>query len=48
MHLSGAGEYINGILRDLEEVNVKADGSTNLEFLMNLSLGGWLNTMTVY
>lgn len=48
MHLSGAGEYIEGILRDLEEVDVKADGSTNLGYLMNLSLGGWLNTMTVY
>jgi hypothetical protein len=48
MHLSGAGEYIDRILRDLEEVDIKQDGSTTLEFFMNLSLGGWLPTMTVH
>lgn len=48
MQLSGAGEYIEGILQDLEEVDVKADGSTNLGYLMNLRLAGWLDTMTVY
>lgn len=44
MKLSGAGEYIENILRDIEEVDVKADGSTNLGHIMSLRLGGWLNT----
>jgi hypothetical protein len=39
MHLSRAREYINSILQDLEEVDMKADSSINLEFLINLSLG---------
>ncbi|OAL75678.1 hypothetical protein A7D00_1278 [Trichophyton violaceum] len=30
MNLSGAGEYIEKVLRDLEEINVRADGTTNL------------------
>ncbi|OJD14934.1 hypothetical protein ACJ73_09027 [Blastomyces percursus] len=47
MNLSGAGEYIEKILRDLEEVDVRADGSTNLGRVMNLRLGGWLNPPTV-
>ncbi|TPX26217.1 hypothetical protein DIZ76_011678 [Coccidioides immitis] len=48
MNLSGAGEYIENILRDLEEVDVKADGSTNLGPIMSLRLGGWFNTLTVF
>jgi hypothetical protein len=45
--LSGAGGYIDSILRDLEEVCVKADGSTNLGHIVKLRTGGWLET-TVY
>lgn len=48
MKLSGAGEYIENILRDIEEVDVKADGSTNLGHIMSLRLGGWLNTLCVF
>ncbi|EGE08746.1 hypothetical protein TEQG_08814 [Trichophyton equinum CBS 127.97] len=48
MHLSGAGEYIENVLRDLEETDVRADGSTNLERVINLRLGGWLNPSTVF
>ncbi|EFE41037.1 conserved hypothetical protein [Trichophyton verrucosum HKI 0517] len=47
MNLSGAGEYIEEVLRDLEEINVRADGSTNLGRVINLRLGGWLNSLTV-
>ncbi|OAL62626.1 hypothetical protein A7C99_5008 [Trichophyton rubrum] len=43
MNLSGAGEYIEEVLRDLEETDVRADGSTNLGRVINLQLGGWLN-----
>lgn len=40
--LSGAGDYIEKVLRDLEEMDIKADGSTNLGFIMGLRLNGWL------
>ncbi|EPE02596.1 hypothetical protein F503_06572 [Ophiostoma piceae UAMH 11346] len=43
LHLSGAGEYIDGIFRDLEERAVHADGSSALGRLVSLGLGGWLN-----
>ncbi|KGY15350.1 hypothetical protein PABG_11651 [Paracoccidioides brasiliensis Pb03] len=48
LKLSGAGEYIENILRDMEEVEVKEDGSTNLGRLMSLRLSGWLKTLTVF
>ncbi|KKZ68030.1 hypothetical protein EMCG_06240 [[Emmonsia] crescens] len=48
LKLSGAGEHIENILRDMEEVEVKEDGSTNLGRLMNLRFGGWLKTLAVY
>ncbi|OJD13375.1 hypothetical protein AJ78_06164 [Emergomyces pasteurianus Ep9510] len=48
MDLSGAGEYMEKVLRDLEEIDVRADGSTNLGRVMNLRLGGWLNPLTVF
>ena len=38
MNLSGAGEYIEKVLRDMDEVDVKADGSTNLGYMMGLRL----------
>ncbi|KAL8364610.1 hypothetical protein RB595_003751 [Gaeumannomyces hyphopodioides] len=41
LHLSGAGEYIDCILRDAEEYGVRSDGSTKLGRLVGLSLGGW-------
>ncbi|KAI2983394.1 unnamed protein product [Aspergillus niger] len=43
--ISGAGDYMESILRDIEEVTVKADGSTNLGLIMNLRLSGWLDTL---
>jgi hypothetical protein len=46
-HLSGAGDYINKILRDMDEVDVKKDGSTELGRLIGLKAGGWLDKVSV-
>ncbi|KAJ5542992.1 hypothetical protein N7535_005416 [Penicillium sp. DV-2018c] len=48
MKLSGAGEYIERVLRDMEELNVREDGSTHLGYLAGLRLGGWLDTLSVH
>ncbi|KMU83365.1 hypothetical protein CIHG_01147 [Coccidioides immitis H538.4] len=48
LKLSGAGEYIENILRDMEDVKVEEDGSTNLGRLLSLRLGGWLRTLPVF
>ncbi|CAG8139265.1 unnamed protein product [Penicillium olsonii] len=48
MKLSGAGEYIDRVLRDMEELDVREDGSTHLGYLAGLRLGGWLNTLSVH
>jgi len=47
LHLSGAGDYINKILRDMDEVDVKKDGSTELGRLVGLKAGGWLDEVSV-
>ncbi|KAJ5405891.1 hypothetical protein N7465_007175 [Penicillium sp. CMV-2018d] len=47
MKLSGAGEYIERVLRDMEELDVREDGSTHLGYLAGLQLGGWLDTLSV-
>ncbi|KAL8364626.1 hypothetical protein RB595_003762 [Gaeumannomyces hyphopodioides] len=41
LHLSGAGDYIDRVLRDAEKYGVRSDGSTELGRLVGLSLGGW-------
>lgn len=41
LHLSGAGDYIREILRDMEWNDTKGDGSTELGRLVMLRLGGW-------
>jgi len=38
LHLSGAGDYIDKILRDMEDGVVRGDGSTELGVLVNLAL----------
>ncbi|TPX23658.1 hypothetical protein DIZ76_012993 [Coccidioides immitis] len=43
LQLSGAGQYIDKILQDLEEIGTREDGSTDLGRLVNLRLGGWLD-----
>jgi hypothetical protein len=47
LNLSGAGGYIDRILRDLEEVEIKEDGSTELAPVLSLKLGGWSNGVSV-
>ncbi|KAG5288301.1 hypothetical protein I7I48_10498 [Histoplasma ohiense] len=42
LHLSGAGEYIDQILRDLGEIGVRVDGSTELGHFVKLRLDGWI------
>ena len=46
--LIGAGEYIEQVLRDLEQVTVEADGSINLGDIMKLRFDGWVNQLTVF
>lgn len=48
MNMSGAGEYIDKVLRDMEELDVREDGSTHLGYLAGLRLDGWLTTLSVY
>ncbi|EPE09763.1 hypothetical protein F503_07539 [Ophiostoma piceae UAMH 11346] len=43
LHLSGAGDYIDYILRDMEEHPVRADGTSALGRLVSLGLGGWMD-----
>lgn len=47
LHLSGAGYYIDCVLQDMEEVDIKADGSTDLGRLIGLRVGGWMNEIRV-
>lgn len=42
MKMSGADEYIEKVLRDMDEIDVKADGSTNFGQFVGLRLDGWL------
>ena len=48
LHLSGAGEYIDHILKDMEDPMVKNDGTTRLGYLVSLRLGGWWNGIPAY
>lgn len=48
LHLSGAGEYIDDILKDIEEPMVKSDGTTELGRLVSLRLGGWWDGIQAY
>ncbi|RBR15414.1 uncharacterized protein FIESC28_07349 [Fusarium coffeatum] len=41
LHLSGAGEYIDHILRDADEYGIRHDGSTELHRLLGLHLNNW-------
>lgn len=41
LHLSAAGDYIDKLLRDIEENGVQEDGSTELDRLVRLRLNGW-------
>ncbi|OTB09640.1 hypothetical protein M426DRAFT_6904 [Hypoxylon sp. CI-4A] len=39
LHLSAAGEYIDRLLRDMDEKGIQADGSTELDRMLRLRLG---------
>lgn len=41
LHFSAAGEYIDQLLRDMEDAAVRADGSIELGRLVQLGLGVW-------
>ncbi len=41
LHMSAAGEYIDRILREMEEPKVKSDGTTELGQIVALRLGDW-------
>ncbi|KAI0423039.1 hypothetical protein F5X98DRAFT_360154 [Xylaria grammica] len=43
LHLSGAREYIDRLLRDMDEKGILGDGSTDVGRLVKLSLSGWLD-----
>lgn len=43
MHLSGAAGYVDEILRDMEFKDTRADGSTELGYLVFLRMSGWLS-----
>lgn len=42
LNLSGAGEYIDKILGDMEEIGILEDGSSELGRMVQLRLSGWL------
>lgn len=41
LHLSAAGDYIDKILRDIEDQSTRVDGSTSLGRLVQLRMAGW-------
>ncbi|KMP01637.1 hypothetical protein CISG_01121 [Coccidioides immitis RMSCC 3703] len=43
LHLSAAGEHIDQIIRHIEEVWFRSDGSAELGHIVSLKLGGWLD-----
>lgn len=47
LHLSGAGEYSDKILQDIETIDWKEDGSSALGHIISLKMGGWLDGVSV-
>ncbi|OAA59030.1 hypothetical protein SPI_06232 [Niveomyces insectorum RCEF 264] len=47
LHLSGAGAYIDRLLRDMEDNYIRADGTSALGRMVGLGLHGWTGN-TVY
>lgn len=41
--MSAAGEYIDKILRDMEDPGTSSGGSTELGRIVTLRMGGWLD-----
>jgi hypothetical protein len=38
MHVSGVGKYIDNVLRDMEDISVRSDGTTELGSMISLGL----------
>lgn len=47
LSLSGAGGYIDRIIRDMDEVDITENGSTELGLYISLKLGGWMDAVPV-
>ncbi|KAL6247174.1 hypothetical protein RBB50_005517 [Rhinocladiella similis] len=47
LHLSGAGDYIDHVIRDMEEVSMEEDGSAALGVYVRLKVDDWLNGVAV-
>jgi hypothetical protein len=47
LYLSAAGDYIDQILEDMDDVGVKENGSTELGHYISLKLDGWLDGVPV-
>ncbi|KAK5988611.1 hypothetical protein PT974_10097 [Cladobotryum mycophilum] len=43
LHLSAAGDYIDRLFRDMEENDIREDGSTDMARILRLRLEGWLD-----
>ena len=48
LHLSGAGEFVNKIIRDMDEIAVESDGTTGLGSLVSLGLREWDGSVRVH
>jgi hypothetical protein len=48
LHLSGAAEFVNKVIRDMDEKAVESDGTTALGSLVSLGLRKWDGSVRVY
>jgi len=48
LHLSGAGEFVNKVIRDMDEKAVESDGTTELGMLTTLGLRQWDGSLRVH
>ena len=46
LHLSGAGNYIDRILKDLHWKDTQEDGATELGYFVVLRLDGWMDAVS--
>jgi len=47
LHLSGAAEFVNKVIRDMDEGSVESDGTTELGNLVSLGLREWDGSVRV-
>ncbi|KAI0837286.1 hypothetical protein F5Y06DRAFT_271260 [Hypoxylon sp. FL0890] len=47
LHLSAAGDYIDSLLKDMDEKVIPGDGSVDVGRMVQLSLSGWLDRSTM-